>query len=100
MIDKHPLLIDRIIIRAKADRVEIPNMTTEVLCDAYVEELTTAHADYAGEDDARDAFLNTHAIARELRRRDRDFAQEFIEEVHALVLDVFPDVDLSQLTCH
>ncbi len=100
MTGRHHLLNDRIAIRARMDGVAFPTMTTDVLCDAYVEEIATAYAEYTPDADADVAVANAHAIARELRRRDRIQAQRFIDEVHALLLDECPELDLSQLTCH
>ena len=100
MTDKHPLLIDRITIRARINGVAFNALSLTALQDAYVEELTTAYADYASEEEADGAVVNLHAIVAELRRRDKDEAQYFIEAVHELLLDVHPDLDLTSITCH
>jgi len=97
---RHLLLDDRIAITARINGVEFCDMSVAVLRDAYVEEITTYYTDYAFPEDETTAFLNIRAIAIELRRRDKDRAHCFIEETHALMLDVCPELDLSQLTCH
>ena len=91
MTDKHPLLIDRIIVRARMNGVAFNALSLTALQDAYVEELTTAYAEYASVEDADGAVVNLHAIAAELRRRDKDGARLFIKEVHALLLDLHPE---------
>lgn len=98
MSDKHPLLIDRITVRMNG--AVFTNLPLPALQVAYVEELTTAYAHYASTEDADGAVVNLHAIAAELRRRDRDEAQHFIDEVHTLLLEVHPDLDLTAITCH
>ncbi len=100
MADKHPLLIDRIAARARMNGVAFANLSLTALRDAYVEELTTAYAVYASDEDADGAVVNLNAIAAELHRRDKDEASRFIKEVHELILDVHPDLDLTLITCH
>ena len=98
--DRHLLLDDRIAVRARISGIEFSAISDVMLHDAYVEEVTTYYAEYASPQDEVDAFLNIHAIATELRRRDKDEARQFIEEAHALMLEVCPEWDLSELTCH
>ncbi len=100
MTDRHPLLDDRIAVTARIFGIEFHHMSLRILRDAYVEEITTYYAEYASDEDQARAFANFQAIARELRRRDKDKAQQFIDETHAIMLDVCPGLDLRHITCH
>ncbi|MEE9587643.1 MAG: hypothetical protein V3V97_06440 [Hyphomicrobiaceae bacterium] len=100
MIDRHSLLDDRIAVTARANGIDFSALSLTVLRGAYVEEITTTYADYASDEDRAGAFVNVQAIATELRRRDKDKAQQFLDDIHAMMLDVCPQLDLSHITCH
>jgi len=93
-------LDDRIAETARINGTDPGALSLKTLRDAYVEEITTYFAEYASPADATRAFTNLQAIAKELQHRDKDKAQEFIDETHALMLDVCPELDLSLLTRH